>query len=402
MRSKLITGPRLIGLLLLLALAAAIFFALRKPDVEVELGTVSRGSVAVDVTDLGETRVSNLFVVSAPATGRLTRVPLKPGDGVVAGQTLLGRIEPAEPGPLDARATAQISGNIRTLEAQSGAARARLGELQAAQRAAEAAYSRTAALVARGFATRAALDRDRAARDSSRAALSGGRQALEAARQAVTAARASLTVAGQSGPGRGTVPVIAPISGVVLRVPQESERIVTAGTPLVEIGDPARLEVVVDLLSADAVQVRPGASVSIEEWGGDRPLTGRVRRIEPFGFTKVSALGVEEQRVNAVIDFTGPPEVRARLGHGFRVTVAIRVWEGRDRLRVPISALFREAGGWSVFIVDRDGRAQSRPVRIGRMNDEVAEVLGGLSAGDRVILHPTDRVIGGVRVTAQR
>lgn len=401
MRRKLITGPRLIGLLLLLALGTAIFFALRKPAIEVELGTVSRGPVAVDVTDLGETRVSNLFVVSAPATGRLTRVPLKPGDAVIAGQTLLGRIEPAEPGPLDARATAQIAGNIRTLEAQAGAARARLGELQATQRAAEADFGRTAALAARGFATRAALDRDRAARDGARAALAEGRQAAAAASQAVAAARASLTVAGQGRSGRGIVPVTAPVSGVILRVPQESERIVAAGTPLVEIGDPAQLEIVVDLLSADAVQVRPGAAVAIEDWGGDRPLAGRVRRIEPFGFTKVSALGVEEQRVNAVIDFTGPPEARARLGHGFRVTVAIRVWEAPNRLRVPIGALFREAGGWSVFIVDGDGRAQKRPVRIGRMNDEVAELLGGLSAGDRVILHPGDRIAAGVRVSAR-
>lgn len=398
MRRKLVTGPRLLALLILLALGAAILFALRRPAVEVEIGTVTRGPVAVDVTDLGETRVTNLFVVSAPATGRLTRVPLKPGDPVVAGQTLIGRIEPAAPGPLDARVSAEVRANIRALDAQAGAARARLGELEAALRTAESDFERTATLSARGFATRAALDHARAARDSGRAALAEGRMAVAAAREAVAAARASLLVAGQGGAGRGTVPVIAPVSGAMLRVPQESERVVAAGTPLVEIGDPGRLEIVVDLLSSDAVQVRPGASVSIEDWGGERPLAGRVRRVEPFGFTKVSALGVEEQRVNAVIDFTGTAADRAGLGHGFRVTVAIRVWQGEGRLRVPISALFRSGGRWSLFIVDAEGRARLRAVRIGRMNDEVAELLGGLLEGERVILHPGDRIAEGVRV----
>lgn len=398
MKKKLITGPRIIFVLVLLALAAAIFVALRKPPVEVEAGEVRRGPLTVSVTDLGETRVANLFVVSAPVTGRLTRIPLKPGDPVVAGVTLIGRIEPVEPGPLDARTEAQVQANIRTLEAQLGAARSRLQELVADASVAETEYQRSAALAQRGFVSRAALDRARATRDRSRAARAEGGQAIAAAGHAVEAARAALTVSGRQVRGRGTVGVTSPVSGFVLRVPQESERVVAAGTPLIEVGDPERLEVVVDLLSSDAVRVPPGAPVSIEDWGGDRPLRGRVRRVEPFGFTKISALGVEEQRVNVVIDLVEPRARWARLGHGYRVTVAIAVWQAEDRLLVPVSALFRDGGRWTVFVVGGDGRAEARRVETGQLNDTVAEILTGLRPGEKVILHPGDRVAAGVRV----
>jgi HlyD family secretion protein len=184
----------------------------------------------------------------------------------------------------------------------------------------------------------------------------------------------------------------------VLRVPQESERVVVAGTPLVEVGDPERLEIVTDLLSADAVRVRPGAEVLIEDWGGDRALKGRVRLVEPYGFTKISALGVEEQRVNVVIDFAEPREAFRRLGHGYRATVRIVVSASPEVLKVPISALFRTGRQWSVFLIDADGKARLRPIQVGRMNDEEAEVIRGIGLGDEVILHPGDKVADGVRV----
>jgi len=174
-------------------------------------------------------------------------------------------------------------------------------------------------------------------------------------------------------------------------------RVVVAGTPLVAVGDPAQLEMVTDLLSADAVQVKPGALVSVEDWGGERPLNGRVRLVEPFGFLKISALGVEEQRVNVVIDFADPREVWARLGHGFRATVRIAIWEARDVVLVPISALFRSGNAWQVFRIE-GGVARAVPVTIGRMNADVAQVLGGLARGDQVILHPGDKVEDGVKV----
>lgn len=398
MKRKLLTGPRVVGALVLLALAAALAMAIRRPAVEVELGEVARGPLTVTVDDLGETRVTDLYVVSAPATGELVRVGLKPGDRVVARSTLLGRIQPGEPTPIDARSTAQAEANVRALTAQLAAAQSRIAEARAEFTLAQRELERLTALEPRGFVSGATVDRARAARDRTRAAIDEARQAADAARHSLTAARAVLIVPGGRATGRGSVAVTSPVSGYVLRVPQESERVVIAGTPLVEIGDPERLEMITDLLSSDAVRVRPGAAVSIEEWGGERPLRGRVRLVEPYGFLKVSALGVEEQRVNVVIDFVEPRRAWARLGHGYRATVRIAVWSAPDVVQVPVSALFRSGRDWSVFTVDSGGRARPTRVEVGPMNDESAVVRRGLRPGDRVILHPGDRVNDGVRV----
>jgi HlyD family secretion protein len=193
------------------------------------------------------------------------------------------------------------------------------------------------------------------------------------------------------------ITVVSPVNGRVLRIVTESEGVVLAGAPLVDVGSPEQLEVVVDLLSADAVRVQPGQRVIIEAWGGERPLAGKVRRIEPFGFTKVSALGIEEQRVNVVIDITAPRENWLRLGHGYRVEPRIVLWEAADVLRVPLSALFRHGERWAVF-VESAGRAQLRDVEIGQGNGLEAEVRSGLESGERVVLHPGDRVSPGVRL----
>jgi len=203
---------------------------------------------------------------------------------------------------------------------------------------------------------------------------------------------------GPGGGGRGAR--TAPGSVNCLRFPQEGAAFVAAGTPLVELGDPARPEIVTEMLSTDAVQVQPGARVEILAWGGEAPLAGRVRLVEPSGFTKVSALGVEEQRVNVVIDFVGPREAWARLGHGYRVTVRIVVWASDQVLQAPVSALFRSGGGWTGFFVWPGGRARLTGVEIGRMNDETAEIRHGLAPGARLILHPGQRVTNGVRVRA--
>ena len=398
MKRRLFTGPRLVGALVLLALIVALAVALRSPSVPVELGEVSRGPLAVTVDDLGETRVRDLYVVSASVTGELLRVPLKPGDPVVAGSTLLARIRPTEPGPLDARTTAQAEANVRALTAQLAAVDARVRQSQAELTLAERELARVRALAPRGFVSRSTVDRAQAARDGSLAAVAEARQGVAATRADLAAARAALITSGAGLRGRGSVPVTSPVSGRVLRVPQESERVVLAGTPLVEIGDPDRLEMVTDLLSADAVRVRPGAAVLIEEWGGERPLRGRVRLVEPYGFLKVSALGVEEQRVNVVIDLLEPRQVWARLGHGYRATVRIALWSARDVVRVPVSALFRNERDWSVFVRDDDSRARLRRIEVGPMNDELALVRSGLRPGDRVVLHPGDRVREGAKV----
>ena len=398
---KLLTGPRIVGAMVLLVLAAAIYFALRTPPLEVEVGAVDRGPMTVTVDDLGETRVTDMYVVSAPISGELLRVPLKPGDRIDPGRTVLARIRPAGPGLLDARTVAQTEASIRALQAQLAATRDRLAEARAERELAERELARTAELATRGFVSRAALDRATAVRDRSLAATAEAADMVESARQSLAAARASLMTSASPGRGRGAVAVTAPVGGFVMRVPQESERVVVAGTPLLEIGDPARLEMVTDLLSADAVRVREGADVLIEDWGGERPLRGRVRRIEPYGFLKISALGVEEQRVNVIIDFAEPHEAWRRLGHGFRGRVRIATWSAPGVLRVPVSALFRSGPDWAVFAVGDDGKARLTRVRIGRMNDEVAEVLGGLRPGSRVILHPGDRLEDGLAVRAR-
>lgn len=395
----LLTGPRILLALLVAAVAIAVVVALRDPAVGVEVGRASRGQLVVTIDDLGETRVTDLFVVSAPITGQLLRVPLKPGAHVVPNSTVLAQIQPVEPSPLDARAYAQAQAEIRSLQAQLAAARSRVSEARAEQLLAEREFGRTTELAGRGFISRANVDRAQMARDRSRAAAAEASQTVQATAQRLQAAHASLLVAGSKAKGTGAVSVTSPVAGFVLRVPQESARVVVAGTALVEVGDPDRLEIVTDLLSADAVRVQPGADVLVDDWGGERPLKARVRLVEPYGFTKISALGVEEQRVNVIIDFVEPHGAWQRLGHGYRATVRIVTSAAPDVLKVPISALFRTGRSWSVFVVDQRGRARLRRVEAGMMNDEETEIVRGLVAGDRVILHPSDKIADGVRVS---
>lgn len=259
-----LTGPRIIGALVIAALALSLAVLLRSPPVEVDIGVVRQGPMAVSVEDLGETRVTDLYTVSAPITGELLRVALKPGAQVVAKQTLLARIQPAEPGPLDARLLRQAQANIGALQADLAAAR----ELEALSRR---ELTRVEPLARREFVAQAALDRARSAHEQAL-------QAVEIAAQRLEVARGALIVADGGARGRGAAAVTSPVSGYVLRVLQESSRVVAAGTPLVEIGDPAHLEIVTDLLSADAVQVQPGARVEIIAWGGEAARRSRTSR----------------------------------------------------------------------------------------------------------------------------
>lgn len=401
MKRGLFTGPRILLALFVVVLAAGITFALRKPAVPVDVGRASRGAMMATIDDLGETRVRNLYVVSAPVTGQLLRVPLKPGTSVIPHVTILARIQPMEPAPLDARAYSQAQAEVRQLEDRLSADRSRVTELRAQLSFSDRDFARVDSLAGRGFVPQASLDRARAARDRDRAALNMAVRSADATAHSLESARAALLVSGTTQKGAGAVSVTSPVDGYVLRVPQESERPVVAGTPLVEIGDPTQLEMVTDLLSSDAVRVKTGAPVLIEDWGGDRPLKGRVRLVEPYAFTKVSALGVEEQRVNVVIDFMEPLNAIQRLGHGYRATVRIVTWSSPEVLKVPISALFRTAGQWSVFVLDRQNRARLRKVAIGHMNNYEVEVLGGLDAGDKVLLHASDKVGEGVKVAGR-
>ncbi|MFT5330229.1 MAG: HlyD family secretion protein [Parasphingorhabdus sp.] len=389
-------GPRILIGLIIVVLALAIFFSMRSPPIDVDVAAVTKGPMLVTINDEGETRVRNMFVISAPINGRLMRVKLDAGDPVIAGKTVVARIMPAQPDFLNARNEAETRAQIKSLEAAVQSSTARVTQAEADRKLAAVNFERIDALYGRGFATKTAQDAARAARDSSAARLTEARGAAESARFELRAAQARLMAPSSSSSGK-ILSVYSPESGSVLRLTHESETPISAGTPVVEIGNPADIEIVTDLLSSDAVKIKPGSRVLIENWGGEKPLTGKVQRIEPFGFTKISALGVEEQRVNVIIDFADPLAARQRLGHGYRVIVKIVEWEGRNIVQAPISALFRDKGQWSVFVM-RGGKAVIVPVETGRMNDEQAQILKGLQTGEEVILHPSEKIDDGTRI----
>lgn len=391
MRFRTIFWPA-VGLVLVLAIGWAFW----PRPVLVDFAEVERGEMAVTVRDEGFTRVREVYVVSAPVGGRLLRVEAEAGDPVEAAQ-LLANILPSDPAFLDARTQSEFQAAFRTAEAALGFA---VAERRRAEAQAEYAISeaeRMEALFERGTIGQAQLDRARLERRTAEASLSTAQATVRMRIAERDAAQARLIEPGEDVAAAGVVEIASPIDGRVLRVLQESEAVVAAGSPLLEIGDPADLEIVAELLSTDAVQIREGAPALIEHWGGPQALRARVRRVEPYGFLKISALGVEEQRVNVILDFVDPPEVWAGLGHGFRVEPAIETWRGEDVVIAPAAALFRHEGGWAAFIAV-GGRAELRTVEIGRTNGIQAEVTGGLAAGDRLILHPPDAVADGVAV----
>jgi HlyD family secretion protein len=382
----------------LLVLALAWLF---RPDaVPVDLAAVERGPLTVAVSDEGETRVRDVYVVSAPVPGRMQRIEVEAGDAVVADSTVVARIEPSDPAFLDVRSAAEARAGVDAAAAARTHAEAQVSRAEAELEFARAELERMRALARSHTVSANELDSAERRAKTAVAALAEAQAQRRVRESEYQVARARLLSPATSRQGKGAcdcVEVRSPVSGTVLRVVTESEGVVQAGAPLLEVGSPEQLEVVVDLLSADAVRVEPGQRVIIEAWGGEQPLAGRVRRVEPFGFTKVSALGIEEQRVNVVIDITEPRERWLRLGHGYRVEPRIVLWEADDVLRVPLSALFRQGDRWAVF-VEQGGRAVLREVELGQGNGLEAEVRGGLEAGERVVLHPGDRVSPGVRL----
>ncbi len=367
-------------------LGLAAFVLLRPTAVPVDTARVARGSLQVTVDEEGETRVRDRYVVAAPVAGRVSRISSREGDAVGPG-TVLARIYPA---PLDPRSRDQATARLEAAEDAERAAEAAAAQARAAHDQAHRGWDRARQLAAQNLI--APEERERAElEETSRAReLESAEFRAQAAAHDVELARAALAT------DREPIVLRSPVRGRVLRVPEASERVVVAGAPLVEVGDPAKLEVVADLLSSDAVTVSPGALVLIEGWGGAAALPGQLRTVEPSGFTKVSALGVEEQRVNVVADFVDPP---GSLGDRYRVEIRIVVWRGDSVLTAPTSALFRRGDGWSVFVVDR-GRARQRDVVVGHRTPFDAEILRGLAQGEVVIRHPSDRIAEGVRVAS--
>ncbi len=393
-----------------LAVVAAIVWAFRPQPVPADFATVARGTLRVTVDEEGETRVRERFVVSAPLPGRMQRVELEPGDPVTAGKTVVAVFQPADPVMLDARTRAEVEARARAADTARGGALADRDRIRTELGYARNEWKRQQELATEGITSRDRLEAAERQVRSLEESLRAADFATRTAEHQLEVARASLMQT-RSGVRGAAVALRSPIDGVVLRRLIESETVVAAGQPIVEVGNLARLEIVSDLLSTDAVRVRPGQRVLIERWGGEAPLQGRVRRVEPSGFTKISALGVEEQRVNVIIDFEtrpSPPGGEApsraadgaavpRVGDGFRVEVRVIVWQKDSVLKVPVSSLFRHEGRWAVYRVD-EGRAVRRPVDIGQRNGLEAELVSGLAAGDRIVVFPSDAITDGVAV----
>jgi HlyD family secretion protein len=322
---------------------------------------------------------------------------------VTALETTVAEIEPIDPAFLDPRSEAQARAAVRAAEAAEALVRAEVEQAEAELDFAHREFDRARELIQQATISQRALDDAERAFRTRRAALTTALAAQEMRAFELERARAALLSPTDTQPGGGECACIAlrsPVDGRVLRILQQSAAVLAAGTPIAEVGDPRDLEIVVDLLSADAVRVAAGQRVIIEGWGGYAPLAGRVRVVEPFGFTKVSALGIEEQRVNVVIDLVSPVAEWERLAHGYQVDVRIVLSEGSDVLQVPLTALFRDGETWALFVAER-GRARIRHVELGRRNGVSAEIVAGVAKGERVVLHPSERVREGVRIAAR-
>ncbi len=347
--------------------------------------TVSRGPVQLELVDEGRTRIHDVFVVAAPVSGALQRLPVEAGDGVGKGQ-VVATLRPAHPMPLDARSAAEADAAVT---AAAAAVQAAEGDVVIARRQSV----RTRALFDQGYASQASFDAAAAALTVANATLAARRADLR---------RARITAGLANGETREIVQVQSPAAGQVLRLYQQSEAVIAAGTPLLDIGNPARIEVVAEFLTQDAVRMHIGDPAYVENWGGGPPVSAKIARIEPFARTKVSALGVEEQRVNVIAQLAAPQDA-PRLGHGFRVDLRVLVARQDDAVRVPVDALVRDGRDWGVYTV-RDHRLVFKRVRIGEASGPFRPVLSGLQAGDSIVLFPSDALSTGltVRVISER
>jgi HlyD family secretion protein len=381
--------------------AAFLLFTLWPRPLLVDTSQARREPMIVTIDEEARTRVRDEYILSAPISGRLLRVDVDPGDTVAAQDTIVARIAPGDPSFLDDRTRAELEAAMRAAQAGLRLAEAELARAKAEETFAKTEAARATALAQSQTVSEAAVDRAELNLRTASANRATAEAAVRMRSAELDTAQARLLPPREDGDtavGGSVLPIRSPVAGKVLRVMQESETVVAAGAPIISIGDPENdLEILTELLSTDAVQVRPGARVIIEDWGGEDALQGRVQRVEPYGFTKISALGVEEQRVNVIINFDGPREARAGLGHGFRVNVRVVVWEDGNALTAPSSALFRDDGEWAAFTVEK-GRARKRTITVGRNNGVQAQILDGLADGATVIEYPGDRLKDGALV----
>jgi HlyD family secretion protein len=386
------------GVLVLALVGAALgtVLALRPRPVPADVASVTRAPLVVAIEESGKTRVKDRYVVSAPTTGRVSRLLLEPGDTVREGDTL-AELSPTLSPMLDQRTRAETEARLGAALSALGQSKAQVARAVTAKQQAERDLDRAVKLAATGslpVETREQAEFNlRLRNDELTSAEFGVKVASEEARLA----RAALGHPGKDSLADGHLDVLAPASGRVLTVHQKSAGVVLAGAPLLEVGDPSQLEGVVDLLTTDAVQVRPGTAVEIIGWGGEQRLAGRVREIEPSAFTRPSALGVDEQRVNVIVSFSDPREKWAMLGDGYHVEVRLILWSAEQVTQVPLGAVFRQGSAWACYVLDR-GLARLRSIEVGHRGETNVEILSGLQPGDQVIVHPGDRVQDGVRV----
>ena len=377
-----------------LAAIALIVLALIPSPIEVETARVVRGPLRVTIDQEGETRARDRFVISSPVVGRLLRVDLDDGDAIKQ-NAVVARIDPL---PLNQREREEVEARVESSEAALRQARARAAKAREDMEQARRDRDRAEHLAQEKVISDQALDLARNAALTSSQEFEAAQYNVQVAASELKIARAGL-VSVDSAPGkpRLLIRLRSPVSGRVLRVLEKSERIVQAGTPIVILGEPDKIEVVADVLSTDAVKIQPGSNVQLVGWGGNRPLRARVRLVEPYGFTKISALGVEEQRVNVISDFVDPP---GPLGDGYRVECQITIWSGENILKAPLSSVFRRGRGWSTFVI-KDGRTSVRDIEIGHRNETEVEITKGLAEGEEVIPHPSNQITDGVRVRGQ-
>ena len=388
---------RLIPAVALLAVIGFLVWAFLPRPVEVELAQVAPRNLEVAVEQDGVARIREVFTVSATIAGKLQRISLHAGDSVTEMKTVVASIGPTAPALLDSRARAVAEATEAAAQAAVDLAQAQLSQAEATLEFSVSEANRSTALLEKSTISQRIYDNAIRDEKTAQAMVDSARANLSVRQKELESARAVLQAGETAGAGSCCVDLLAPATGRVLRILTESEQVVQPGTPILEIGDPENMEIVVDLLSRDAVRVKPGATATITDWGGP-PIAAKVDRVEPSAETKVSALGIEEQRVKVILRLTDPYAKWQELGHGFRVIARIVLWRGSDVLTIPVGALFRDGTNWAAYVL-RDGKAKLQDISIGERNEDYAQVLEGLSAGDRVILHPSDVISDGTAVT---
>ena len=373
-----------------LVVVAILLFVMRPSPLQVDAESIRKGELTVTLDGEGMTRVRDSFTVASPVNGRVERITLEEGD-FVQKNSVVARVTPP---PLNTREFEEAEARSRSAEAVLEAARASERQVQVDLDQAARKYNRYKNLYGKGAVAAETFEEVKTAWQVLQKQHQASLLNVESARYDFEAA---LSVIGQSGSGN-TVNVFAPDSGRVLRVFEKSERVVSAGTPLVEMGNPEDIELVIDVLSSDAVKVEPDMRVQVEEWGGGTVLSGVVRTVEPAAFTKISALGIEEKRVNIIVDLEEP---ESRLGDNYRIQAKIILWQGEGVLQVPVSSIFRGDQGWNVFVI-RNGKAVRQPITIGKRGTYYAEVLDGLEEGDVVVIHPTNDLEDDMRVKVMK